>query len=290
MIAHFKVKPSKKFKKSTNQKQNSSKRNRKAVKQLARFRNTFYQVLCEHNPDLLGEEADFLEYLGEQVWEESALQRFSKMTKSIELSVNGQTSRDQKVLEVDTENLDIITEVEVTSSIFEIVKNEFLNFGVCYDENQCLEICQGIVSKWKSVINPISNSILDKEYELDNDDVEEDENVEEEEEEEREPGTCELCHRHMSLGFHHLIPRWTHKKVVKRNLFTKQEVLTRGIMICGACHSACHKMISHDDMAYTYNTLEKLREHEGVKKFVTWASKQKGYDTGYAARRLRFEE
>ncbi|RIB16849.1 hypothetical protein C2G38_1911280, partial [Gigaspora rosea] len=88
-----------------------------------------------------------------------------------------------------------------------------------------------------------------------------------------EPGTCELCHRRMPLTFHHLIPRAVHKRVIKKGLFTKDECLTRGTNICRPCHSACHKMISHEQMAYEYNSVDKLLEHEGVIKFVTWASK-----------------
>ena len=48
-------------------------------------------------------------------------------------------------------------------------------------------------------------------------------------EEEFEDGNCVLCSRDMPLTFHHLIPRATHKKMVKKG-FDKTE-LNNGIMV-----------------------------------------------------------
>jgi hypothetical protein len=47
--------------------------------------------------------------------------------------------------------------------------------------------------------------------------------------EEFEDGVCVLCEREMALTFHHLIPRMTHKKMMKKGL-TKTE-LNVGIMV-----------------------------------------------------------
>jgi uncharacterized Fe-S cluster-containing MiaB family protein len=78
----------------------------------------------------------------------------------------------------------------------------------------------------------------------------------------------------MPLTFHHLIPKTTHKRMLKRNLFEKKE-LQRGIDVCRPCHNALHKLIDEFTMAEKYNTLELLLEHEGVQKWIPYAEKQK---------------
>jgi hypothetical protein len=57
-------------------------------------------------------------------------------------------------------------------------------------------------------------------------------------------------------------------------MFTREEMKTRGIDVCGDCHPMIHKFIPNKDMARTYNTKEMLLSHEEVAKFVTWVSKQ----------------
>ncbi|CAG8528676.1 14936_t:CDS:2 [Acaulospora morrowiae] len=225
---------------------------KKRLRKQVLFRATFYQVICDHNPNIIAlEEEDFVEYLSEQVWDLGILDD-SKVKNGNE------TGRNSK------ENSSTLTEQEIITRIFEIVKDDFITFEVCNDEEQCLEICKDIVVKWKSVSNPSASA------------------------ETSLPGTCTLCHRHMPLTFHHLIPRMMHKRVLKKGLFTKEECTTRGIDICRPCHSAIHKMISNDQLALKYNTLEMLLEHEGVVKFVGWASKQKGYSKDHIRNLLRF--
>lgn len=87
-------------------------------------------------------------------------------------------------------------------------------------------------------------------------------------------GQCVLCEREMPLTFHHLIPRTTHKKVLRRTELTKKE-LNRGIMVCRPCHSAIHRFIDEETMAAQYNTLESLLEHERVQSWIPYAAKMK---------------
>lgn len=93
-------------------------------------------------------------------------------------------------------------------------------------------------------------------------------------EEEGEPGECPICRREMPLTFHHLIPKSTHRKMLKVG-YTKIELCTRGIDICRPCHSHIHKLIPLMDMAEHYNTLESILSHEGVQKWIPYIAKQK---------------
>ncbi|KAJ3293558.1 hypothetical protein HK104_004373 [Borealophlyctis nickersoniae] len=101
-------------------------------------------------------------------------------------------------------------------------------------------------------------------------------------------GVCELCERPMPLTFHHLIPRATHKKLLKRGLFTKQEMCTRGVMLCRPCHSAVHRQFDHLTLALEYNSIEKLLEHEGIIKWAAYASKQRCVRRDHALRGLKY--
>ncbi|KAJ3357903.1 hypothetical protein GGF32_000793 [Allomyces javanicus] len=95
-------------------------------------------------------------------------------------------------------------------------------------------------------------------------------------EEEGEPGTCELCARGpMRLSFHHLIPKKVHKKMFKRGLYSKEEMHTRGAMLCRQCHSAVHRFFDHETLATQYATVAALLGAEEVQRWVAFQSKQK---------------
>lgn len=85
---------------------------------------------------------------------------------------------------------------------------------------------------------------------------------------------CQLCTRELPLSFHHLIPRLTHKRRWVQQEYSSEE-LQRGIWVCSPCHSALHRFIEHMDLAKTYNSLESLRSHEELGKFVRWSQKQR---------------
>jgi hypothetical protein len=85
---------------------------------------------------------------------------------------------------------------------------------------------------------------------------------------------CQLCKRELSLSFHHLIPRLTHKRRWVQQEYTSEQ-LQRGIWVCHPCHSAIHRFIAHMDLSKTYNSLETLLSHEELGKFVRWSQKQR---------------
>ncbi|WP_291722180.1 hypothetical protein [Bernardetia sp.] len=95
-------------------------------------------------------------------------------------------------------------------------------------------------------------------------------NLEHEEEEK-----CELCEREKRLSFHHLIPRKMHRKKPFLRKFGKEEMKTRGIMVCRKCHSTIHKFWDEKTLGEKYNTKEKLMATEEMQKFVAWVKKVK---------------
>lgn len=91
----------------------------------------------------------------------------------------------------------------------------------------------------------------------------------------KQPTCCELCGRDKPLTKHHLIPRAVHgKKFI--NLFGKEEMHKRGLMVCKVCHSGIHDLIpSEKELAESFNTKELLLADERIVKHVEWARKQK---------------
>lgn len=96
----------------------------------------------------------------------------------------------------------------------------------------------------------------------------------EEEEEPSSPERCQLCSREQELTVHHLIPRSRHRKARTKKVFSKQEMRERLIHVCEGCHTNLHRCLSEKEMAYEYNTLEKLQSHPGVEKFSKWIGKK----------------
>lgn len=103
-----------------------------------------------------------------------------------------------------------------------------------------------------------------------------------------EPGQCEMCERYIPLTRHHLIPRTLHNRLKKKGY--NREVLDRTISICRCCHNAVHHFYSNKELAFDFNTLDKLMEvsifnkhpfhlvcvnqSDVILKHASWASKQ----------------
>eukprot|EP00210_Caulerpa_lentillifera_P003730 g3563.t1 len=93
-----------------------------------------------------------------------------------------------------------------------------------------------------------------------------------EDEEYLAPGQCEICERVIPLTRHHLIPRTLHQKLKKKGY--QREALNQTISICRCCHSAVHRFHSIKDLAFNFNTIDKLMKSEAILKHALWASKQ----------------
>jgi predicted HNH restriction endonuclease len=65
-----------------------------------------------------------------------------------------------------------------------------------------------------------------------------------------------------------------HNKSVLLKRYTKEEMLTSGIMLCSDCHSTIHRHIDHIELARLYHTKEALLGHPEISKFVKWVAKQ----------------
>ncbi|NRB00219.1 MAG: HNH endonuclease [Rhodobacteraceae bacterium] len=77
---------------------------------------------------------------------------------------------------------------------------------------------------------------------------------------------CPLCGRLIPADVpqsrHHLVPKLRGGK-------GGETVLLHQI-----CHSEIHGAISETDLARTYNTIDALRSHPHLAKFITWVSKR----------------
>ncbi|KAF2685694.1 hypothetical protein K458DRAFT_486537 [Lentithecium fluviatile CBS 122367] len=70
---------------------------------------------------------------------------------------------------------------------------------------------------------------------------------------------CELCQRSwIPLMYHHLIPKSTHDRVLKRG-WHDEDVLNSVAWLCRACHSFVHRMVSNEELAKGYYTMELVR-------------------------------
>jgi 5-methylcytosine-specific restriction endonuclease McrA len=141
-------------------------------------------------------------------------------------------------------------------STMQIIGTHLIDYGLAKNDIECLYLCGNIHDAL--VIPPVFDQEVETEI---NSDVD------------IEDGQCWMCDRTMPLTFHHLIPRTTHKKLLKRGFETKE--LNVGIMICRPCHNAIHRLIDEETMASDYYTFDLLMEHAGVVKWIEYARKQK---------------
>ena len=88
---------------------------------------------------------------------------------------------------------------------------------------------------------------------------------------------CELCERVLkdATTSHHLVPRACHRRPRFRRRFTKEELLTT-VELCRDCHRAVHDLVPDErQLGSEFHTVELLRGHPEIAKFLTWVRKQK---------------
>lgn len=70
--------------------------------------------------------------------------------------------------------------------------------------------------------------------------------------------TCALCGRPLGrrIEWHHIVP--------------KSEGGRDTVPVHPICHRAIHATVSNAELARLYPTFEQLREHEDIRRFVTW--------------------
>ncbi|KAG8813238.1 hypothetical protein FRC19_002536 [Serendipita sp. 401] len=85
---------------------------------------------------------------------------------------------------------------------------------------------------------------------------------------------CEICGRDVPLTYHHLIPRSTHDKVLKRK-WHPPEMLNVVAWLCRPCHSAVHKSAPNEVLAQHYYSVELLMQRESMQRWADYASRQR---------------
>ncbi|KAF9476313.1 hypothetical protein BDN70DRAFT_839542 [Pholiota conissans] len=85
---------------------------------------------------------------------------------------------------------------------------------------------------------------------------------------------CEICLREVPLTYHHLIPRSTHGKVIKKGWHSKT-VLNSVAWLCRPCHSAVHHVASNEDLARYFYTVDLLLARDDIQKWKKYAAKQR---------------
>lgn len=88
-------------------------------------------------------------------------------------------------------------------------------------------------------------------------------------------GRCELCGRdEVDLTRHHLIPRTRHSNKRNRKLFGRDDVRTRLADLCRPCHGFIHKVLTEKELELQFNTVDLLRSHPEVARFVDWIQRR----------------
>lgn len=87
-------------------------------------------------------------------------------------------------------------------------------------------------------------------------------------------GYCPICDREMwkgdSIDKHHFVPKSQGGKKTK--------------FVHKICHSKIHSLFSEKELALFYNTPQKLKQVDEIKKFIKWVSKK---DPDYYDRSIR---
>lgn len=77
---------------------------------------------------------------------------------------------------------------------------------------------------------------------------------------------CPLCQRpipaHAKQSLHHLVPK------------LRGGTLGPTVLLHQICHNEIHASLSETDLARSYNTIEALRAHPRLAKFIAWVRKR----------------
>ncbi len=89
-------------------------------------------------------------------------------------------------------------------------------------------------------------------------------------------GRCELCRREeRRLTCHHLIPRTLHRNKWFKKNFTRER-MQETVDLCRDCHSAIHRFADEKTLGRELNTLDALRSHPQIGRFIGFVATQRG--------------
>jgi 5-methylcytosine-specific restriction endonuclease McrA len=91
--------------------------------------------------------------------------------------------------------------------------------------------------------------------------------------------SCEICLRSgVPLTRHHLLPQSRHDKPGFLRRFSRGEGQERIAMLCPACHSCVHSVLTEKELERDFNTVDSLRSHPEIAHFARWlGNKPPGY-------------
>ncbi|MCJ1477105.1 hypothetical protein MMC13_005776 [Lambiella insularis] len=82
---------------------------------------------------------------------------------------------------------------------------------------------------------------------------------------------CEICERDwIPLTYHHLIPKQTHEKAIKRQWHDEWR-LNSVAWLCRACHCFVHRIASNEELAKDLWTVDLLMARQDVQSWAKWA-------------------
>jgi len=85
---------------------------------------------------------------------------------------------------------------------------------------------------------------------------------------------CEICGRNCPLSYHHLIPRSTHTKVLRKK-WHPPERLNVVAWLCRSCHSAVHRSQPNEVLAKNYYTVDLIMTQEVMQRWAVWCGRQR---------------
>jgi hypothetical protein len=74
----------------------------------------------------------------------------------------------------------------------------------------------------------------------------------------------------MELTRHHLVPRMVYRQPRVQRRFAGTDPRTHLALLCRPCHKFLHAMLTEKQLAEGFSTLEQLRQHREVQRFVHW--------------------
>lgn len=86
-------------------------------------------------------------------------------------------------------------------------------------------------------------------------------------------GPCALCGREETLTRHHLIPRTRHRHKRNKRLFAR-DLVRQTVGLCPPCHRQVHALFSEKELEEKLRTVETLRGHPALQKFLEWIRKK----------------
>ncbi|KAJ6532909.1 hypothetical protein DFH09DRAFT_1181853 [Mycena vulgaris] len=85
---------------------------------------------------------------------------------------------------------------------------------------------------------------------------------------------CEICEREIPLTYHHLIPRATHAKVLKKK-WHPASMLNSVAWLCRPCHTVVHQIATNEELARSYHTVDLLLQRDDIRRWGKYTSKQR---------------